>query len=104
MVDSSYSETEGFVARLKLYQSAVAKWGQDAQLRMLQEECCELGAEVNKCFRNKGLTHQLIEEMVDVEIMVEQIKFCVLTDEEIGQYVEIQRAKLYRLKERLERD
>jgi len=54
---------------------ALEKWGEDDQLRMLQEECAELIQAVNKYHRGKNGAHlNLLEEGVDVELMLEQLK------------------------------
>lgn len=49
-------------------------YGTKSQLRQLTEECCELAVECNHSIR-RGLTIGLIEEIADVEIMLEQIKY-----------------------------
>ncbi len=52
-------------------------YGGDKQLRQLQEECAELIVAINKRLRygsTKAFVN-LIEELADVEIMVEQIKY-----------------------------
>ena len=49
-------------------------YGIKSQLGQLAEECCELSVECNHSIRN-GLTIGLIEEIADVEIMLEQIKY-----------------------------
>lgn len=55
-------------------------YGLDSQLSILQEECAELIQAVSK-FRRvyDGSLSLLMEEMADVEIMLEQIKY--LTNE-----------------------
>jgi NTP pyrophosphatase (non-canonical NTP hydrolase) len=51
-------------------------YGKASQLRMLAEECAELGKEALKAIRCKGANKEsLIEEIADVEVMVEQIRY-----------------------------
>ena len=52
---------------------AQEKFGSENQLRMLQEECAELIVAVSKYFRY-NTTEELIEEGVDVELMLAQLK------------------------------
>ena len=80
---------------------ALKLWGEDEQLRMLQEECAELIQAVNKYHRGKnGAELNLLEEGVDVELMLEQLKLILgspLTWEQKRE------EKLTRLKIHLER-
>lgn len=46
----------------------------EQQLRQTQEECAELIVEINKAFRGEGYS-KVIQEIADVEIMCEQIKY-----------------------------
>lgn len=58
-----------------LYKKALKKWGQEAQLQMIQEECAELIQAVSKILRKGDQPHlimNLAEELADVEIMIEQ--------------------------------
>lgn len=57
----------------EIYQQAVEKWGETLQLILLMEECGELIQVISKYLRH-GDKHNLQEEMVDVEIMLEQNK------------------------------
>ena len=75
-------------------------YGFDAQCNQLIEECAELIQAVNKYRRAQGIgqktslrevdaLHNLIEEMVDVEIMLDQLKYLLkLSDEEIRMVAE----------------
>ncbi len=61
--------------RLELYRKTIDRWGQRAQLEMMQEEATELALATRKFIRNNNqetLT-ALISEIADVEIMIEQI-------------------------------
>lgn len=62
--------------RIKLYRMAANKWGERAQLEMIQEEATELALAVRKFIRNqdKKSLDAVASEIADVEIMIEQIK------------------------------
>jgi NTP pyrophosphatase (non-canonical NTP hydrolase) len=57
-----------------LLQRAVDLWGVDAQMRMLQEECAELIAAVNRFSRERCGAEDVAEEVADVLIMAEQAR------------------------------
>lgn len=59
-----------------LYKKAVQKWGKTAQITMAIEECGELVTVLAKRDRcsNGATVDKIIGEMVDVEIMLEQLK------------------------------
>jgi len=87
--------------RKKLYKKAWDKWGMEAQLGMLMEECAELIIATNKYSRfNKSSAQparDLVEEIADVEIMIEQLKM-QLDWENLEQRIETARHdKLLRL-------
>lgn len=62
------------MSNIELYKKAMGTWGYDSQEDMLIEECSEL---IQACIkRRRGKGHKnLLEELMDVEIMVEQVKF-----------------------------
>jgi NTP pyrophosphatase (non-canonical NTP hydrolase) len=60
----------------EICKEAVAKWGVEAQLDQAVEEAAELIQAINK-FKRYGSPWPLIEEMVDVEIMIGQLKTIV---------------------------
>lgn len=61
----------------KIYKQAIEKWGKRAQLEMAQEETTELSLAIRKFYRNENekTFDDMANEMADVEIMIEQIKF-----------------------------
>ncbi|MBA7648140.1 hypothetical protein ES703_55922 [subsurface metagenome] len=68
--------------RETLYREAVKQWGVDAQVIMAFEEMAELTQSLCKLRRNnyrwgddKQLRTNLKEELADVEIMLEQVKY-----------------------------
>lgn len=59
-----------------LYKKALFKWGNSKQITMAIEECAELIkalAKHDRC-KNGSTVEDIIEEMVDVEIMLGQLK------------------------------
>ena len=58
----------------ELIKQALATWGQEDQLNMLQEECAELIAAINRWRRGRTSVAAMIEEGVDVSLMLEQLK------------------------------
>ena len=57
----------------ELMKLAIKKWGKDSQLDMVVEECAELIKAIQKWRRNND-EMPIIEEAVDVELMLEQLK------------------------------
>lgn len=74
-----------------LYQLVLDKWGSDAQLTVVIEELSELIKEVCKMKRNIGDTNLLAEEVADVEIMCEQLRYIFSIDEDVDDW------KIYKL-------
>lgn len=65
----------------ELYRKAYRKWGIGAQLDMVIEEMAELTKAILKAKRKGFIPVQenIVEELVDVEIMIEQLKL-ILSD------------------------
>jgi hypothetical protein len=57
----------------ELMKQAINKWGKDSQMDMVVEECAELIKAIQKWRRNNDAM-PIIEEAVDVELMLEQLK------------------------------
>lgn len=53
---------------------AVKAFGAEAQMLMCIEEMAELTQALSKCFRNKADVENIIEELIDVEIMITQMR------------------------------
>lgn len=88
----------------KIHTEAVKKWGVPSQVGMMVEECGELLQALNKCYRKRGKKSQktfvnVIEELVDVEIMIHQLKY-IFNDTEL--YEKIKQYKLYNIAKRLD--
>ena len=56
------------------YKKAIEVWGINAQLNMLNEECAELIVSINHHRRGRTDINPVIEELVDAELMIEEIK------------------------------
>jgi NTP pyrophosphatase (non-canonical NTP hydrolase) len=58
--------------------AAIDKWGVDAQVEMVEEECIELALAIHKLRRKRGdfveKTNAVIDEIADAIIMLEQAK------------------------------
>ena len=50
-------------------------YGLENQLRQLAEECSELAVEANHSARRGSIRVRLIEEIADVEIMLDQVRY-----------------------------
>jgi NTP pyrophosphatase (non-canonical NTP hydrolase) len=59
---------------MNTYQKAVEKWGKEAQLNMIIEECGELITAIEHWKRGRG-NIELIQEWADVEIMISQLPY-----------------------------
>lgn len=83
--------------RIDLYKEAIAKWGEEAQTNMLNEECGELIAAVAQFKRGRTSHHDVMTELADVSIMVEQLATMMNYDD----FEKEKDRKLMRLKEKL---
>ena len=76
-------------------------YGTNRQMYQLAEECSELAVEASHSAR-KGLTVGIIEEIADVEIMIEQVKYLGRISEDDIQ--EVKEAKMERQLERMKEE
>lgn len=60
-------------SRIELYKEAINKWGEEAQVNMLNEECGELITAVAQFKRGRTSHHDVMTELADVFIMIEQM-------------------------------
>ncbi len=68
-----------------LYKKAQDTWGKNAQLLQVVEEMSELSVELIKHVnRQKSNLVEIAEEAADVEIMLEQLKYCLGIEEDIA--------------------
>jgi len=68
------------MTRGEILQSAINKWGADAQMGVLIEECAELIQAVSKIKRGEGARDDwdnFAEELADVQIMIDQMRLIV---------------------------
>lgn len=82
---------------MNVYENALAAWGVDSQIEQLGEECAELILAIRHMKRGRCGAREFIEEMVDVEIMLTQMRMIFPLDV----WEEIKTQKLIRLRERL---
>ena len=89
---------------LKIYKH----YGKAKQLRQTQEECAELIVAINKLFRNNQdsissnkASHNFLEEVADVEIMLLQCKIMLQEDGKSEEYRDVLIKKLERQLERM---
>ena len=88
----------------QLYAQAEAKWGANFQFLMLAEESAELAAGVIHFLRG-GDIEDFLEEIADVQLMLEQIKWHFMehgNKEFLDRITAIQYEKLMRLRDRIE--
>lgn len=86
--------------KIELYQNALSKWGEEAQLNMVYEEVGELLTALARYKRGRASQKDVITELADVSIMIGQM--ATLFD--YKDFEEEKEYKLNRLKERLEND
>lgn len=84
--------------------AAIRKWGKDAQLNVLQEECGELIVAISHLKRMRpNAMKEFIEELADVNIMVGQFIQYLEGNRFGAEFWETTHEKLNRLHERLVR-
>lgn len=62
---------------IDLYRRALENWGTEAQIGMLHEEMAELIVAINKWRRAILPVGLVLEEIVDLEIMLDQLRFII---------------------------
>lgn len=85
----------------RIYQDAIDCFGPEHQMRIAQEECAELIQSINWYLREKIPVDKLIEEMVDVSIMIEQLK--IILDVPEGTVAYFRALKVDRLRETIKK-
>ena len=85
------------IRKRRLCRLALGKWGAELQFGMIQEECAELIAAINRYNRGRSTVERFIEEAADVEIVLENIRL-LFGDEVVDAAVS---KKLDRLERRL---
>lgn len=82
----------------KLYRRALELLGLEVQLDVAVEEAAELVVDIQHWRRDRNELDDLVEEIVDVELVLEQLKTCV----DQGKYRDVREQKLDRLERRLD--
>lgn len=84
---------------MNVYEHALSVWGKEPQMLQVVEEMSELTKEILKNVnRGKDNLAEIIEETADVEIMLEQLKYCYNIHREVQKYKE---EKLKTIEQRL---
>lgn len=85
---------------MNTYERALKTWGKEPQMLQVIEEMSELTKEILKNVnRHKDNINELIEEAADVEIMLEQLKYCYNIRKEVEDY---KAQKLLKINKRLD--
>ena len=72
---------------MNVYERALKTWGKEPQMLQVIEEMSELTKEILKNVnRKKDNIDALIEETADVEIMLEQLKYCYNIHKQVEAY------------------
>lgn len=83
-----------------LMEKAINAWGAKAQTLMVLEEMAELQKEILKNInRDKDNITEIIDEVADVEIMLEQLKYIYKIEKQVAERIPV---KLEKVAKRLE--
>ena len=66
-----------------VYKKAVDAWGEDDQFRQAKEECAELIVAISHWQRGRISVDEVITEMVDVQLMINQLRYILIEDNAI---------------------
>lgn len=99
MFGSDVVKTDDKNTKTNIYKIA-DHYGKDPQLSMLQEECAELIQAVSK-YNRTGNFDKIIEEISDVEVMIEQIKYLFNCSDNVEK---VKEEKIKRQLERIKRN
>ncbi len=85
---------------MNTYERALKTWGKEPQMLQVIEEMSELTKEILKNInRKKDNVAEIIEETADVEIMLEQLKYCYNIHRQVEDY---KAQKLQKIDKRLD--
>ena len=84
----------------EMYKKAIELWGSTSQMLMVVEEAAELTQALMKSIREGAITYGVVEEAVDLQITLNQLKAMI----NMKQYDEIYEYKIGRLRGRIARD
>lgn len=79
---------------MSIYKKVIKKWNIEKQTLKLNEEIGELLQAINKHLIRGRWKNRIIEEISDVEIMLQQIKFYYNINKEVQKYKKLKLAKL----------
>ncbi|MBO7097445.1 MAG: hypothetical protein J6W11_02260, partial [Alphaproteobacteria bacterium] len=83
-----------------IYERALRLWHKEPQMLQVIEEMSELTKEILKNVnRKKDNVAEIVEETADVEIMLEQLKYCYKIREQVEAY---KKEKLKKIEKRLD--
>lgn len=72
---------------MNVYEHALKVWGKEPQMLQVIEEMSELTKEILKNVnRKKDNIAEIVEETADVEIMLEQLKYCYNIHQQVEAY------------------
>lgn len=94
-----YNKPKEAVSESSIYFSALEAFGEEAQIRQFAEEAGELFKALNKRLKGADNLVDIVEEIVDVEIMLEQIKCMTTLDKRA--YEEVKKTKLNKLLQKI---
>jgi NTP pyrophosphatase (non-canonical NTP hydrolase) len=89
----------GYEERKQVYSKALCTYGMENQLIIAIEEMDELTKEICKLFRGQQNTEAIAEEVADVTIMMEQIRYIFNINDEVSAMMDM---KIERLQERIQ--
>ena len=80
---------------MSLYKKLIQKYGKENQMRIAQEELAELIQAISKNLRGEK-PYNLAEEIVDVEIVLEQLKL-MISKSELAYWRNVKRENIKKL-------
>jgi len=84
-----------------VYREAINQWGEDSQLQMFYEEVGELMTAISQHKRGRVPIKNVIEEIVDVKIMIEQMRIIFDKSPDFQVSTTMYTIKLWRLEDML---
>lgn len=82
------------MADIDIYTEAIKTFGALPQMVVAIEECSELQKEITKIIRKKGDLSNLAEEIADVEIVIEELKYIFTIHGKVKEQKEIKLERL----------